>query len=520
MKTSATAVRLIAASLLFPLLFLATTPALTADSTLFGAAAHYNLYVPSLSIAAGDLTGEGDIDLVAGSSPFFATPGFGSAAGAFSFPTSYITGNTPGSIALGFFNDDAHLDVALACTGSNYVSVRMGDGTGYLDTANNYSTGVSPTCVAAGDLNDDGFDDLVVANRDSESVSVLLNDQDGTFSTTDYAIENPYNPDPNVPIAVALGDFDGDGDLDIVVLLNADSSFWPMWNDGSGQFVFDEYRFGVGISPVSLAVGDSDGDGFDDVAVISSYVDHEISVWTGYGEHGEDYFVRGFHGPDWYSAGDSLTGIATGDFDGDGKLDLAVTDYDTDTVSVLLGDGTGAFGTPDAYDVGDGPVAVVAGDFDSNGCSDLAVANSESMSSVDVLLSTSSAALTLYDWGDAPDPSYPTLLVSDGARHAIDPTLYLGASIDDEEDGQPNATATGDDNAELPDDEDGVVFTSAYIPGENMTLEVTASDAGYLDAWVDFNNNGDWAIAANRCSLGVARRRRQRSLCQAFPKRL
>ncbi len=94
------------------------------------------------------------------------------------------------------------------------------------------------------------------------------------------------------------------------------------------------------------------------------------------------------------------------------------------------------------------------------------------------------------DFGDAPDPPYPTLLRNDGARHVIVPGVHLGRLIDGEPDGQPNATATGDDLHNL-DDEDGVVFSSLVI-GEPATVQVTASVAGALNAWIDWNADGDW----------------------------
>jgi PKD repeat protein len=100
------------------------------------------------------------------------------------------------------------------------------------------------------------------------------------------------------------------------------------------------------------------------------------------------------------------------------------------------------------------------------------------------------------DYGDAPDPTYPTLMANDGARHTIS-ELYLGASIDAELDGIPNSTATGDDNDNI-DDEDGVVFTASLVRGESADVTVTASAAGYLDAWLDFNDNGDWADAGEQ----------------------
>ena len=97
------------------------------------------------------------------------------------------------------------------------------------------------------------------------------------------------------------------------------------------------------------------------------------------------------------------------------------------------------------------------------------------------------------DFGDAPDSTYPTLAVSNGARHVLGSGLLLGATVDAESDGQPDATATGDDLAGVPDDEDGVVFTSVLIPGSTANVTVTASAAGLLDAWLDFDNDGSWA---------------------------
>ena len=102
------------------------------------------------------------------------------------------------------------------------------------------------------------------------------------------------------------------------------------------------------------------------------------------------------------------------------------------------------------------------------------------------------------DWGDAPDPSYPTLSANNGASHVIVDGMYLGAAIDKESDGQPNASATGDDIDADGDDEDGVVFTSPLVPGHQATLDVTASLSGYLDGWLDFNDDGDWADAGEQ----------------------
>jgi hypothetical protein len=107
------------------------------------------------------------------------------------------------------------------------------------------------------------------------------------------------------------------------------------------------------------------------------------------------------------------------------------------------------------------------------------------------------AALTL-DFGDAPDPTYPTLLANNGARHTVGSGLFLGAAVDPEPDGLPNAAATGDDVDGI-DDEDGVVFMSTIDPGTTASVDITASTAGaLLDAWIDFNADGDWSDAGEQ----------------------
>lgn len=104
----------------------------------------------------------------------------------------------------------------------------------------------------------------------------------------------------------------------------------------------------------------------------------------------------------------------------------------------------------------------------------------------------------LVDFGDAPAP-YPTLLTEWGARHRVVPGFSLGTLIDHESDAQQDvaAPALGDDNHDQ-DDEDGVVFLTPLVHGEPASLQVTASVLGVLDAWIDFNADGDWADVGER----------------------
>jgi hypothetical protein len=101
-----------------------------------------------------------------------------------------------------------------------------------------------------------------------------------------------------------------------------------------------------------------------------------------------------------------------------------------------------------------------------------------------------------YDFGDAP-ASYPTLMSSNGARHRLPSSLYLGSRVDAEPDGLPTINADGDDLLNTKD-EDGVTMPSVVTQGQTVSITVTASDKGFLAGWMDFNADGDWQDQGER----------------------
>ncbi|MBD3348048.1 MAG: hypothetical protein GF400_02485 [Candidatus Eisenbacteria bacterium] len=105
-----------------------------------------------------------------------------------------------------------------------------------------------------------------------------------------------------------------------------------------------------------------------------------------------------------------------------------------------------------------------------------------------------------FDFGDAPDPTYKTLLASNGARHAYDPMVYLGNGVDVDADGQPDPDALGDDN-DGNDDEDAILFIDPLVAGQTSDLVISASTDGYLDGWIDFDGDGTWAQTGNKVFL-------------------
>ncbi|MCG8459522.1 MAG: GEVED domain-containing protein, partial [Holophagales bacterium] len=106
------------------------------------------------------------------------------------------------------------------------------------------------------------------------------------------------------------------------------------------------------------------------------------------------------------------------------------------------------------------------------------------------------------DWGDAPDPGYPTLAASNGASHGFG-DLFLGTGLDVDVDGQPTADADGD-TLDGTNDEDGVSFLVPIVVGQSGNVEVIASAGGVLDAWIDWNANGSWNDLGEHVFAGQA----------------
>src|SRR5881397_2620325 len=173
-------------------------------------------------------------------------------------------GTNPRSVAVGDFNGDGRLDLAVT-NASSYdvpgtVSVLLGNGDGTFQSALSFAVGSNPLSVAVGDVNGDGRLDLAVANYYSNDVSVLLGNGDGTFQPARTFRVGTY------PSSVVVGDFNGDGRPDLAVANGNSNDVSVLLGNGDGTFQ-PALSFAAGTAPVSVAVGDINGDGRPDLAV-------------------------------------------------------------------------------------------------------------------------------------------------------------------------------------------------------------------------------------------------------------
>jgi hypothetical protein len=238
----------------------------------------------------------------------------------FSSPIVYPVGTAPGNVVVADFNGDGNPDLAVLNKGSGTVSILLGKGDGTFESQRTFGDGSTPVFIAVADFNGDHKMDLAVANGSSNIVSVLLGNGDGTFQ-----LAGQYKTDISADY-VAVGDFNNDEKPDLLI-------------SGLGQ--------GIG-----TLLGNGDG----------SFQSPKVTT------------IISFQG--------TALEVAIGDFNGDGKLDVATGNGTgaagicclvNGNVIVLLGNGDGTFVSPITSAVNFLPVYLIKGDFNGDGKADLAV---------------------------------------------------------------------------------------------------------------------------------------------------
>jgi hypothetical protein len=294
------------------------------------------------------------------------------ATSANTFPT---LGSNAAGIVSGDFNNDGYPDLAIA-DDSGTIQIFLGNGDGTFTTGASIRPFVSGgtglgVSLATADFNGDGNLDLVANGH-----YILLGKGDGTFTI-------------GTPTALGgiaqVADFNGDGHADIVVF-TGDSDFMMLLGNGDGTFTQGPVTGSTGVG-TSFTVGDFNGDGIPDIAVTGGFgLGVQILIGNGDGSFEDGSICNepcngsNGNGPSYlYGAGLDAAGIAVGDFNGDGKVDLAVSDMMNQTVTILTGNGDGTFtvGTPVSTGMPAGSGAyqrqVIAGDFNGDGHTDVAV---------------------------------------------------------------------------------------------------------------------------------------------------
>nr|MBA3913964.1 VCBS repeat-containing protein [Terriglobales bacterium] len=327
--------------------------------------------------------------------------------GTFQSPLSIVSGTEPTGIGSGDFNKDQLADLAVT-DDLGTVGVLLGNGDGTFKPQVSCPAGMYPLNVRAGDFNNDGSLDLVVADECDDplcelgdgAISLLVNKGNGTFqAATSYLAPLDVH-------SLTLGDLNRDGNLDVAAA--ADGEETTLLGDGQGHL--GQHTDYAGVYPANVAVADLNADGILDLG-ISNVFNSEVAVLHGRGDGVFDA-VR------VYQAGNVPQTFVVADFNGDGKLDVTVTNEQYDgygAVGVLLGDGHGGFGNPAFMVAGDYPTGIVTGDFNRDGKLDLIVSNfglTYTDATLSVFLGNGDGTFRLQPTSLYPNGYYPTELVA------------------------------------------------------------------------------------------------------------
>ncbi|HEX8116045.1 MAG TPA: VCBS repeat-containing protein, partial [Pyrinomonadaceae bacterium] len=324
------------------------------------------------AVAFADFNGDGKTDMAAGtlgSGPAGTVKVYlGDGAGGFGSPASFQTGdsNIAWDVAAGDFNKDGKVDIVAANNFSNSVSLLLGNGGGGFGNGIMFDVGSSPRSIAVADFNRDGSPDLATANFFSNNVTVLLNDGAGGLGIG--SARTTVNVAGSAQY-VRTADFNNDNKPDLVVSSQNANGITVLLGDGAGNFTAAGPSFGpLNRATYGVAAGDFDGDGAIDLAVVGSDTS-ALSIWRG---DGAGHFTLQGN----VSAGLSPRFVVASDFDGDGRPDLLVTNADGNNVSLLRATGGGNFAPQRVFVAGTSqPLYAAAADLNGDNKTDAVVVN-------------------------------------------------------------------------------------------------------------------------------------------------
>jgi hypothetical protein len=280
-----------------------------------------------IGIVAADLDGDGDIDLAtANSAENTVTILLNNGSGTFTSAGSVATEQDPVWIAAADLDGDGDIDLATANSIANTVTILLNNGSGSFTSAGSVATGTRPQGIVAADLDGDGDMDLATASSASDSVpgmvTILRNNGSGSFTSAGSVATG------NGAQAIVAADLDGDGDIDLATANSVASTVTILRNDGSGSFTATG-SIALGGNAASLVAADLDGDGDLDLAVPLTY-NHRVQI---YRNDGAGTFASS--SPAYLAANTYPSMIVAADLDRDGDIDVATSNGNSSTISVL-----------------------------------------------------------------------------------------------------------------------------------------------------------------------------------------
>jgi len=337
---------------------------------------------PVGAAVVGDFNNDGKLDIVSMEAPggyLEIDVALGNGDGTFRYPliqNLFSPGqHTPYAMAVGDFNHDGNLDVAVwgiyAANNTAEVMIFLGNGNGTFNWTGTYAApnssdwSESPNSLYVADVNGDGKLDLVALTQ-YNGVFIYLGNGDGTFQTAvGYSTVDPNHPNNYTASGMAVGDLNGDGKLDIAV--TESNGMAVLLNNGNGTFGTATY-YASGInsqSQMGIAIGDLNGDKKNDIVTTDYLGDVVVFLNQGSGTFAVKGVVATLTEPTW------LVSIA--DINGDKKLDLVVTDF-AGEVFTFYGKGNGTFTAGPVYPLqywDQPPSNLILADFNGDGALDI-----------------------------------------------------------------------------------------------------------------------------------------------------
>jgi hypothetical protein len=319
-----------------------------------------------------DLDRDNDLDIVvanAGADTLWVIRNDGN--GKFTHIQTLGGGDMPSAMAAGDFDRDGLRDLAVCSLIDGIgitISTLFNDGDTTFTVGDSYPIGGVATFATAADLDGDNDLDLITVNEYTNTISLLPNEK-GVFG------EAMNLATGRRPRAVVAADLDGDGDVDLAVVNSGDNTVGIYRNGGVANFL-PAILFTVGTKPTGITALDVDGDGDMDLAVANEGTgDGSAGVISLLLNNGNAHFGT----PRSLTTGVSPSAIVSADFNGDGLPDLATANFgidaQTSTVGVLLNNGAGGFHDVTAFLTPAGPYRLAVGDVDRDGDLDIVTAN-------------------------------------------------------------------------------------------------------------------------------------------------